>query len=117
MWGRIELSNTGKTEHKFLNVLYFTDADNGDDFTPILVEGENYVGALLDSVAVIFADEGDALTLNVKEAKRYILCGLRKGLWTAEFENKSMCTCSSKKDEGIIDLDSDGEKIFLKYNY
>ena len=117
MWGRIELSNTGKTEHKFLNVLYFTDADNGDDFTPILVEGENYVGALLGSVAVIFADEGDALTLNVKEAKRYILCGLRKGLWTAEFENKSMCTCSSKKDEGIIDLDSDGEKIFLKYNY
>ena len=96
MWGRIELSSTGKTTQEFLNVMSFASLD-ADKLMPEVLDGDNYKGVLLDGVAVIFAKGNKFPVLNIKCAKRYIILGLADGEYSISLGNgsSSKYTCAS----------------------
>ena len=89
-WGRVEISpaQENKTDY-FLNVMTVSDADSAAaDIDSTLIEGENYVGAVLSDRVAIFSKDASRMDKEIKFTIpgsgnfKVFVGGIREGTWT-----------------------------------
>ena len=121
LFGRVELSATGRPTDKMLNVIYVTDKDSSAKITPILIETDKLAGAYADGVAALFAksrdgEDGEIEFTLPSDAEVYV-SGLADGKWsvtggfTGEIETEST---SDGTPSGLIRFTASAGRVSLK---
>ncbi|MDF2925735.1 MAG: hypothetical protein K0R57_4649 [Paenibacillaceae bacterium] len=91
-WGRVEIAPpTANATDYFLNVMTVSDGDStAPDLASVLMEDDDYVGAVVADRAAIFAKEAvrmrDNVSFTIPGAGHYkvFISGIREGTWTVD---------------------------------
>lgn len=108
MWGRLEISNTGKINTGFFNVMYVTDADSEAKITPNMFENDLLIGTEFGENVIAFTKSGDrnadelTFTTEGSGIRRYFILGMYEGTWNISVDGVSVAHSVSSVDGGMI---------------
>ena len=119
LFGRVELSATGNKTDKMLNVIYVTDKDSTAKITPLLIDTDKLVGAVMGDTVGVFMKSRSAeaeefsFTANGSGELEYYICGVAAGEWTVSQSGRAPLTAKSDPDGGILRFTAPAGEITL----
>lgn len=120
MWGRVELSSTGKEKVDMFNVMYFTDAENEESQSFELFDEDSFIATKVGSDYVIFSKSQDrtadpiSITTEGTGLSRYIVMGLHEGTWDIEVDGISVAHRVATEEGGMIVFYAPSGEVSIK---
>ena len=108
MWGRVELSATGESTNRMLNMIYVSDKNSQATVNATVIETEAILGAQIDGSVVLFSKERTkqktafTVTTTGDGLQSYYVAGLKSGVWTVVQNGEALGTVYASEASAFV---------------
>ena len=119
IWGRAELSATGESTNRMLNMIFVSDKTSNADISATVIDTDEMLGADIDGSVVLFAKNrtkqigGFTVNTTGDGLQTYYIAGLKSGVWTVSVSGETLGTVYVSDENAFVTFKAPAGEITI----